>query len=184
MFLSFRSISTISANAHCERCGEVFVQTEPIAKLPHTVVMDEAVEPACGQTGLTEDSHCSVCGEVIVAQEIVPALKHQYEIVPAVPATYTKEGSTDGVRCKRCGEWLIAPQVVPKKPIDFTFGDVNEDGEVDIRDVTAIQRYLAKFTNPTERQLGAADVNFDGEVTIEDATLLQMYFAEFDVTLG
>ena len=86
MFLSFRSISTISANAHCERCGEVFVQTEPIAKLPHTVVMDEVVEPACGQTGLTEVSHCSVCGEVIVAQEIVPALNTFS--APKISSTY------------------------------------------------------------------------------------------------
>ena len=173
-----------TVGAHCERCGEVFVQTEPIAKLPHTVVVDEAVEPSCGHTGLTEGSHCSACGEVIVAQDVIPALKHQYEIVPAVPATYTKEGSTDGVRCRRCGEWLIAPQVIPKKPIDFTFGDVNEDGKVNIRDVTAIQRFLAEYTDLTERQRGAADVNFDGVVDVRDATLLQMYFAEFDVTLG
>ena len=173
-----------TAGSHCARCGEVFVQGEPIAKLPHTEVLDEAVEPSCGHTGLTEGSHCSVCGEVIVAQDVIPALKHQYEIVPAVPATYTKEGSTDGVRCKRCGEWLIAPQVIPKKPIDFTFGDVNEDGKVNIRDVTAIQRFLAEYTDLTERQRGAADVNFDGVVDVRDATLLQMYFAEFDVTLG
>ena len=173
-----------TAGSHCERCGEVFIQPEPIAKLPHTVVTDEAVEPSCSHTGLTEGSHCSVCGEVIVEQEVIPALKHQYEIVPAVPATYTKEGSTDGVRCKRCGEWLIEPQVVPKKPIDFTFGDVNEDGKVNIRDVTAIQRFLAEYTDLTERQRGAADVNFDGVVDVRDATLLQMYFAEFDVTLG
>ena len=145
---------------------------------------DEAVAPSCGHTGLTEGSHCSACGEVIVAQEVIPALTHQYEIVPAVPATYTKEGSTDGVRCKLCGEWFIEPQVTPKKTIDFTFGDVNEDGKVNIRDVTAIQRFLAEYTDLTERQRGAADVNFDGVVDVRDATLLHMYFAEFDVTLG
>ena len=170
--------------SYCERCGEVYVASETIPKLPHTVVIDEAVEPSCGHTGLTEGSHCSACGEVIVAQEVIPALTHQYEIVPAVPATYTKEGSTDGVRCKLCGEWLIEPQVTPKKTIDFTFGDVNEDGKVNIRDVTAIQRFLAEYTDLTERQRGAADVNFDGVVDVRDATLLQMYFAEFDVVLG
>ena len=170
--------------SYCERCGEVYVASETIPKIPHTVVTDEAVAPSCGHTGLTEGSHCSACGEVIVAQEVIPALTHQYEIVPAVPATYTKEGSTDGVRCKLCGEWLIEPQVTPKKTIDFTFGDVNEDGKVNIRDVTAIQRFLAEYTDLTEKQRGAADVNFDGVVDVRDATLLQMYFAEFDVVLG
>lgn len=173
-----------TAGSHCARCGEVYVVSETIPKIPHTVVTDEAVAPSCGHTGLTEGSHCSACGEVIVAQEVIPALTHQYEIVPAVPATYTKEGSTDGVRCKLCGEWLIEPQVTPKKTIDFTFGDVNEDGKVNIRDVTAIQRFLAEYTDLAERQRGAADVNFDGVVDINDATHLQMYLAEFDVVLG
>ncbi len=160
----------------CSKCGSVFGEDE--------LIIDEAKAPTCTETGLTDGARCPVCGKVIKTQEVVPAPAHQYEVLPAVEATYYSDGSTVGVRCKLCGEWLVEPQVVPKKKIDFTFGDSNGDGEISIRDVTAIQRFLAQLNTLSEKQLGAADVNFDGVVDIKDITLLQMYFAEFDVVLG
>ena len=63
-------------------------------------------------------------------------------------------------------------------------GDVNEDGKINIRDVAAIQRYLANFGTLTLAQLMAADTDGDGSVTVDDATWLQMYLAEYDVVLG
>lgn len=65
-----------------------------------------------------------------------------------------------------------------------TVGDVNYDGVISIRDVTAIQRHLAELELFTDEQLELADVNGDGEVDIADATHLQKYLAEYDVFLG
>lgn len=68
-------------------------------------------------------------------------------------------------------------------PLDDVIGDVNQDGDVNIRDVTAIQRSVAENESLSSEQLALADVNKDGAVTIDDATLLQRYLAEFDVVL-
>lgn len=63
-------------------------------------------------------------------------------------------------------------------------GDANCDGKLNIRDVTAIQRFAGEFIQFNDEQLALADTNGDGVVTIEDATHLQMYLAEYDVQLG
>ncbi len=112
------------AHYECAVCGKYFVDVEDektevtaeelaIEKLDHTVVVDEAVEPTCTATGLTEGSHCSVCGEVITAQEVVPANGHKEEVIAGTPATCTATGLTEGKRCSVCGEILTEQQVIP-----------------------------------------------------------------------
>ena len=109
----------------------------------------------------------------------------------AVPPTYTATGLTEGLHCSVCGEVIKTQEILPKKPVDFTYGDLNGDDVVNVTDVTSVQRYLANLQTLTEQELGAADVNTDGadvntdgKVTIDDVTLLQRYLAEFDVTIG
>lgn len=64
-------------------------------------------------------------------------------------------------------------------------GDTNLDGNINIIDVTAIQRHLAESELFTDKQLALADTNGDGVVNITDATHLQKYLAEFDgIVLG
>lgn len=64
------------------------------------------------------------------------------------------------------------------------FGDVNEDGVVDITDATIALSIYAKemamlsISDYTQKQIDAADVNGNGEVEIADATLILRYYAE------
>ncbi len=74
-----------------------------------------------------------------------------------------------------------AYKALKPKPV---IGDANGDGQVDVRDVTAIQRHAAEFRLLTGDQFIAADVNLDGVVNVKDATLLQMYLAEYKLIVA
>ncbi len=55
------------------------------------------------------------------------------------------------------------------------YGDVNDDGEIDVRDVVLVMRYVLEVEGLTDDQIKAADVNADGEVNVRDATLIMQY---------
>lgn len=83
----------------CTKCGVKDIQ--PIDKLPHTEVIDEAEEATCTTAGWTEGKHCSECEEVLVAREPIPAGHAWSEWTETVPATCTEAGEeTRG--CTKC----------------------------------------------------------------------------------
>lgn len=70
----------------------------------------------------------------------------------------------------------------PRGGGDYAYGDVNEDGKVNVRDLGLLQQHL----NGWETQLHAlaADVTGDGKVNVRDLGLLQQHLNGWDVTLG
>ncbi len=91
-------------------CGYTFTETigEPLG---HTEVVDEAVEPTCTETGLTEGKHCEVCDAVIVAQTTVAALGHDY-VATVTDPTCSAQGYTTHT-CSVCDDSYVDTYVDP-----------------------------------------------------------------------
>lgn len=69
-------INTGLAFLKCANCS--FYEEIVLSLRQHTPEVDEAVEPDCINTGLTEGSHCDVCDKILVAQNTVPVSEHNF----------------------------------------------------------------------------------------------------------
>lgn len=54
-------------------------------------------------------------------------------------------------------------------------GDVNDDGEIDVRDVVLVMRHVLEIEELDQDQEKYADVNCDGEIDVRDVTLIMQY---------
>ena len=61
-------------------------------------------------------------------------------------------------------------------------GDVNNDTDINMKDLTRLQQYLAEWEVYVNEN--AADVTGDKKVDMKDLTRLQQYLAKWEVTLG
>ena len=60
----------------------------------------------------------------------------------------------------------------------YKLGDVNHDGNVNIKDATTIQKHLAALTvDYIDTSLAVADTDHDGRVTVKDSTQIQKLIA-------
>lgn len=73
--------------------------------------------------------------------------------------------------------WLSEQFYPDYIPPQYSLGDVNGDGKINIDDVTLTQKYIAEIEDLTEAQLLAADVTRDGSINIDDVTAIQKYTA-------
>lgn len=73
--------------------------------------------------------------------------------------------------------WLSEQFYPDYIPPEFMLGDVNDDGKIDIDDVTLTQKYIVGLEKLTETQILAADTTKDGLINIDDVTTIQKYIA-------
>lgn len=77
----------LSANAEVQTgsCGDTYKEAGQPA-LGHKEIVDNAVEPTCTKSGLTEGSHCAVCKQIIIEQEVIAAKSHTTQTINGTPA--------------------------------------------------------------------------------------------------
>lgn len=63
---------------------------------------------------------------------------------------------------------------------EVTYGDVNQDGSIDVRDVVLVMQYIVGLRDLTEDQFKAADVNGDGDVNVQDATMIMRHILNIE----
>ncbi len=76
----------------------------------------------------------------------------------------------------------VSEPTTPTEPADkYLKGDADVDGEVNIRDATAIQKHVADIIVLTEQGLANAEVDSSSSLTVKDATYIQKYIAGMNV---
>ncbi len=60
-------------------------------------------------------------------------------------------------------------------------GDANEDGILNIKDATAIQKHIANIITLSNRGIKLADFNENGDINIKDVTAIQKFIVGIDV---
>ena len=77
---------------------------------------------------------------------------------------------------------ILAAMLSDKAANEFTPGDVNNDGEVNLEDLVALAQNVAGWD--TEVNTAALDVNGDEEVNLDDVTRLAQHLAGWDVEIS
>ena len=158
----------------CARCGKT--GTSVVIPARHNFGDAEVTLPTCTEEGATERT-CSVCGYV-ERTEIKPALGHDFseEFTVDREPTYTEEGEMSR-HCSRCRE---RTDITPIPKLDGVPGDVNGDGDVTMKDVLLMRRYIAGLDDLTDAQIALGDMNGDGDVNMKDVLRARRIIAGLD----
>ncbi|MGN0114884.1 MAG: dockerin type I repeat-containing protein, partial [Acutalibacteraceae bacterium] len=65
---------------------------------------------------------------------------------------------------------------------EVVYGDCNYDGKVNLLDLIAMRKYLAKWSISIDQT--AADCNCDGKLNLLDLIVMRKYLARWNIVLG
>ncbi len=149
---------TDAGNYICGNCGD---SVEHVHKLIH----HDSKAPTCTENGWAEYEECETCD--YTTYEEIQAHGHYYIVFDTIYV------------CRDCEDVLFVTGIEY-----FTYGDLDNDGNINTRDVLLLRKYMAGGWDAVIVPM-AADVNCDGKINNIDVLLLRKYIAGgWDVILG
>lgn len=164
-------------NTEPEVTTEATVSSE---SFPVTEATDPTEAPATGATDSSEPETTSapIVTEATEAETTVALEKITASVPETTVCIETSTVSVTEAETTLPEEETTLPTESDTEPVpEFEQGDVNCDGKLNIKDVTTIQKFLAKILPFDEKIMLLADFNNDGIVNIKDATTIQKKLA-------
>lgn len=134
------------------------------------LLLKEGADQADGTEGIPTPTENNL--QYIDQQNIEPTTEFILFPKQMEPDTYNVYVSTDSVNLTK-----VASLEYGTEP-EYTLGDIDGDGNIDITDALIALRVSAQITTLDTKETKAADVNTDGFVDIKDALLLLRYSAK------
>lgn len=113
-----------------------------------------------------------------------PSTSHEKDDLDDITVPFARIGNLSGggeiptKPTKPTTPTTTEPTTKPTAPAeDVLYGDINLDGEVNVRDATLIQRYLVGLETFNEQQLENAMFLSGDEISVRNATQIQRYVA-------
>ena len=111
-----------------------------------------------------------------------------WEPTDLVPSSGAAQDATDVTRDGSVvpGTTETTEQIATTKPsddyIDVLLGDADSSNNVDVKDVTHIQKHIAAYFTLTGVPALAADVDGNRKINVDDVTLVQKYLAKYTLS--
>lgn len=106
--------------------------------------------------------------------------KNTYNLTLVADTTYSivvSAKDSAGVEASKTVTITVPGVVTPPEPDKGMRGDADLNGEINIKDATLIQKYIANSADLTGQALKNADADLNGEVNVRDATTVQKFAA-------
>lgn len=161
---------------------------EPMATAPTT---SEATEPTVSQTyPVTDPTFPQPPTEPTTSEPVEETTPDEpgFEDSKAIRKAFNElseaiknadDAINNGADEEKLQRAYIELQIAVATAAQFHFsGDVNLDGKLNVKDVTLVQKYIARtVTTLSDLAYKQGDVNYDGKLTIKDATKIQQMIA-------
>lgn len=160
---------------YCTECGEeISREHKTIEKTAHSLKFKPGRSASATADGYKSHFECKVCGKLFA--DAAGTREVQWEDIVVHYVTPTEKPTEKPTE---------APTEKPtEKPSEYigVIGDIDSSEEIDIVDVTVIQRVDLGIVTADAKMKALGDVNTDGSVDIIDATMVQRWLLDIPQT--